>query len=355
LHSANTKDDEKIEEDTSEAGEKDEEKNLLQQLFVKDENDDAEDEDEEEEMVDTDPANIANGVIEEVQPTKKKKVKIEETPERLERTLFVGNVALTVTKNVLQKIFLKFGKIETIRFRSFVGVDGKTPRKATIIKKTFHSECKSMNAYIVYKDKDSVGKALQCNGIVLEDLHLRVDRATPSMPASSRHSLFVGNLPFNVSEEALYKHFEGCGDIECVRVVRDKASGMGKGIGYINFKTLDGAVFGIKLNASKLDGREIRVNHVENSRQKKSAGVGAIEKSFCGLRSTSKKDREQGNRLVVSTTKNNAMRRLKGKAWSQKKQQNKSGQQQGKSKPGGKERNEKRQKKMGRMKRGGKH
>jgi hypothetical protein len=41
--------------------------------------------------------------------------------------------------------------------------------------------------------------------------------------ADTKHSVFVGNLPFDVDEEELRKHFEGCGieGISFVRIVRD--------------------------------------------------------------------------------------------------------------------------------------
>jgi len=317
-----------------EVGENTEEQNVLADLFAKvsEENtsEDEEDNDAIEDVLlktefESSLLDKSKSADDEAEPKKKKKVKIEETPERLERTLFVGNVALTVTRKTLRKLFNKFGELETIRFRSFVGADMKTPRKVALIKKTFHAECKSMNAYIVFKDKDSVGKALQCNGIVLEGLHIRVDRASASKENKTKQCVFVGNLPYNVSDEALHQHFQKCGAIEAVRAVRDKLSGMGKGFGYVTFKASDAVLFALKLNASTLDGREIRVYRAtDTSQQQRKTQHGNNnnndDKSFQGLKSTSKKDREFGKRLVqAKQTKSNAMRRLKGKMWDKKK------------------------------------
>ena len=36
-------------------------------------------------------------------------------------------------------------------------------------------------------------------------------------------------------ENALRDHFDECGDITNVRIIRDKKTGLGKGIGYIQF------------------------------------------------------------------------------------------------------------------------
>ena len=48
--------------------------------------------------------------------------------------------------------------------------------------------------------------------------------------------MFVGNLPFDVQDEDLYSHFSRCGEIEFVRIVRDKKTNIGKGFGYVQFK-----------------------------------------------------------------------------------------------------------------------
>ena len=53
-----------------------------------------------------------------------------------------------------------------------------------------------------------------------------------------KRSVFVGNLPFDVQDEDLYTHFARCGDIEFVRVVRDKKTNIGKGFGYVQFKVV---------------------------------------------------------------------------------------------------------------------
>jgi nucleolar protein 12 len=49
-------------------------------------------------------------------------------------------------------------------------------------------------------------------------------------------SIFIGNLPFAVSEEQVYEKFSDCGEIVNVRIVRDKSTNVGKGFGYVEFK-----------------------------------------------------------------------------------------------------------------------
>lgn len=51
-----------------------------------------------------------------------------------------------------------------------------------------------------------------------------------------KRSLFVGNLAFNIDDEAVRNHFEEFGTVEGVRLIRDKATGVGKGFGYVLFE-----------------------------------------------------------------------------------------------------------------------
>ena len=44
-----------------------------------------------------------------------------------------------------------------------------------------------------------------------------------------------------------------------MRIVRDAATGIGKGFGYVNFASEDSVEIALTLNGSELDGRKIRV------------------------------------------------------------------------------------------------
>ena len=48
----------------------------------------------------------------------------------------------------------------------------------------------------------------------------------------------MGNLAFDVQDEDVYQHFAPCGEIEFVRIVRDKRTNIGKGFGYVQFKVI---------------------------------------------------------------------------------------------------------------------
>ena len=85
-------------------------------------------------------------------------------------------------------------------------------------------------------------------------------------------TIFIGNLPFVVSEEEIRGQFTDCGTIENVRLIRDPKTHLGKGIGYIMFSTKEEmqAALDKSRNGMRFKGRELRVARaVEPKRREK--------------------------------------------------------------------------------------
>ncbi|XP_008303745.1 RNA-binding protein 34 isoform X2 [Stegastes partitus] len=214
---------------------------------------------------------------------KRQKLKANKAEEALKktRTVFVGNLPISCTKKTLRSLFKDKGTIESIRFRSMVREDPSMSRKVAAIKRKAHPKMQSMNAYVVFKDEDGVAKALERNGMEIEkDFHIRVDRVTDGSSHDHKRSVFVGNLSFEMSEPAFRRHFEKCGTVEAVRLIRDPNSGLGKGFGYILFESADSVQLALELDGSKLEGRSVRVKRsMKKEKQKpKTDGKGATGK-----------------------------------------------------------------------------
>lgn len=74
----------------------------------------------------------------------------------------------------------------------------------------------------------------------------------------------------DVDEDQVHKHFAECGQIENVRIVRHNRTGVGKGFGYVQFKTADSIQLALKLDGSELMHRKIRVTRcVKKLKEKK--------------------------------------------------------------------------------------
>uniref|UniRef100_A0A3Q1F591 RNA binding motif protein 34 n=1 Tax=Acanthochromis polyacanthus TaxID=80966 RepID=A0A3Q1F591_9TELE len=182
---------------------------------------------------------------------KRQRLKVHRAEEALKktRTVFVGNLPISCTKKVL---YLHPDLPQEVSV--------KLPFFLFTFRRKVHPKKQSMNAYVVFKDEDSVAKALERNGVEIEkDFHIRVDRASDSSSHDHKRSVFVGNLSFEISDLAFRRHFEECGSVEAVRLVRDQNSGLGKGFGYVLFESADSVQIALELDGSKLEGRSIRV------------------------------------------------------------------------------------------------
>jgi cold-inducible RNA-binding protein len=73
--------------------------------------------------------------------------------------------------------------------------------------------------------------------------------------------LYVGNLPYDTSEQDLQTLFSGAGTVETVSVMRDMATGRGRGFAFVEMASEEDAQAAInQLNASDLGGRSLTVN-----------------------------------------------------------------------------------------------
>ncbi|XP_056442706.1 RNA-binding protein 34 [Gadus chalcogrammus] len=210
-------------------------------------------------------AAVALGMDEEeaVQPAKRPRnppsASHEEDEEKKKRTVFVGNLPASFTKKGLLKLFREKGAVESTRFRSVVREDPSDSLRVATIQRKVHPMKQSLNAYVVFKDEEGACKALERNGLeVAKDFVIRVDSVTDSTHDHKR-SVFVGNLAFELTEATLREHFEGCGAVTAVRLIRDKNTGLGKGFGYILFESADSVQLALKLDGTPLATRKVRV------------------------------------------------------------------------------------------------
>ena len=58
--------------------------------------------------------------------------------------------------------------------------------------------------------------------------------------------IYVGNLPFELSEEQLKDHFEAFGEIKEALLIKDKRTGRPKGFGFIEYVSEEAADVAIK-------------------------------------------------------------------------------------------------------------
>lgn len=73
--------------------------------------------------------------------------------------------------------------------------------------------------------------------------------------------LYVGNLPYNTSEEDLRNLFSQYGNVESVAVITDRETGRSKGFGFVEFADDNEARNAISgLSGQEFGGRALTVN-----------------------------------------------------------------------------------------------
>ncbi|CAH0514080.1 unnamed protein product [Peronospora belbahrii] len=240
---------------------------------------------------------------------KKKKKKTTEEKEQNEkentfedekdrRTVFVGNVSLDATQKDIKNHFAVCGKVENVRFRHLpiagCAIDQagnqKLMMKVCANKKILTTAKDNCNAYVTFVEEKSVDAALKLNGTTLVHKKIRVNRS--QLVIDARRSIFLGNVPFKCTDDQMVQFFakrlwteEEPEPIENVRLIRDRESGLGKGFGYVLFKTQALVTKALVLRELKMENRELRVQ-VCGKRFKNLRGDESAKEKFEGLRSS---------------------------------------------------------------------
>lgn len=119
------------------------------------------------------------------------------------------------------------------------------------------------------KNKDSKKKKESGHAAASRDAAAIAD--ADGKPVKRQNSIWVGNLSFKTTPEALRAFFDGCGEITRVNMpmkppsaATSKWKGTGggrenKGFAYVDFATPDGKVVAITLSEGHLDGRKLLI------------------------------------------------------------------------------------------------
>ena len=83
-------------------------------------------------------------------------------------------------------------------------------------------------------------------------------------------NIYIGNLPQNITEDKLKTLFAEFGDIENVKLIKDRFSGRPKGYGFIEMPSNSEADQAIKaLNGNRMDGTPIKVKPADSGGKKR--------------------------------------------------------------------------------------
>ena len=80
--------------------------------------------------------------------------------------------------------------------------------------------------------------------------------------------IYVGNLPWSVTDESLKDMFAEIGSVDSAQVVADRDSGRSRGFGFVEMNDQDGAEAISKLNGREIESRALKVNEAQSQEKR---------------------------------------------------------------------------------------
>ncbi len=110
--------------------------------------------------------------------------------------------------------------------------------------------------------------------------------------ANMSRKIYVGNLPYSVTDASLKSNFAEFGDVSSARVMMDRDTGQSKGFGFVEMTSADAAQAAITaLHGVSVDGRSIVVT-LAKPREERAA---PSTRSDTGYRASNRRDVGYGN------------------------------------------------------------
>ncbi|XP_052890549.1 RNA-binding protein 34-like [Anopheles moucheti] len=178
--------------------------------------------------------------------------KSEKVKEPKPFTIFVGNLPTTTSKSGLKALFIKYGGVKSLRFRTN---DGQK-----ILDKKNLQHVLSLNAYVQFSSRESMEKALEMNGQMVGENRIRVSLEGKKPIGDVKSTVFVGNIKRGTSENDLHNFFSKAGPIEFIRFLSAKC------VAYVCFMKGVSLKKVLKLDQEKLNDRPLRIQPVSTER-----------------------------------------------------------------------------------------
>ncbi len=91
----------------------------------------------------------------------------------------------------------------------------------------------------------------------------------------SNNKLYVGGLPYSVTDDRLQEIFSPHGTVESARVITDRETGRSRGFGFVEMSSQVEAEEATKnLDGTDLEGRKLAVNEAKPQQERSGGGGG---------------------------------------------------------------------------------
>ena len=91
-------------------------------------------------------------------------------------------------------------------------------------------------------------------------------------------TIYVGNLPFNATEQDVRSLFERHGKVDSVKLINDRETGKPRGFGFVDMPQNEAQGAIQALNGFQMNGRPLRVNEAQERPQRPRSGGGPFRR-----------------------------------------------------------------------------
>ena len=81
--------------------------------------------------------------------------------------------------------------------------------------------------------------------------------------------LYIGNLPFSATEEAIRELFGQHGNVETVNLITDRDTGRPRGFGFIEMDDAEATTAMRAIDGQEMDGRPLKVNESKKREERR--------------------------------------------------------------------------------------
>jgi RNA recognition motif-containing protein len=108
-----------------------------------------------------------------------------------------------------------------------------------------------------------------------------IRRCAHFISVSNRMSkIYVGNLPFSATEDAVRELFSQHGTVESVALINDRDTGQPRGFGFVEMPRPDAARAIQSLNGQDMGGRALKVNEAQDKPRGGGGGGGGGQRRY---------------------------------------------------------------------------
>lgn len=179
-----------------------------------------------------------------------------------EATVYVGNLDLRVTEDIVWELFIQCGPVVNIHI----------PRdKITGDHQGF--------AFVEFRGEEDADYAIKIMHMIkLYGKPIKVNKASQDKRTQEvGANLFVGNLSEEIDEKGLKDIFTTFGVVLSTKINRDPESGNSKGYGFVSFDNFDSSDEAIKkLNGQYISGKPIEVSYAYKKDSKSGEKHGSV-------------------------------------------------------------------------------